>query len=127
MEKAGVHLKGGVERVIISAPSADAITCVMGVNHEKHSNSLKTISNVSCTTNCLAPLAKVIHDNFGIVDGLVPQSTLSAAQKTTGGPSGRLWCDGCGAAQNIVHLGTAKRPNTMTPIKKVAMQAPDGP
>jgi len=109
-EKASLHIKGGAKKVIISAPPKDAVPIyVMGVNHTEYKTSDTVVSNASCTTNCLAPLAKVIHENFGIAEGLMTTvHATTATQLCVDGPSrgGKDWRGGRCASQNIIPSST---------------------
>lgn len=106
-EKASAHFNGGAKKVVITAPSSDAPMFVMGVNQDKYNSDMKVVSNASCTTNCLAPLAKVINDNFGIVEGLMTTvHATTATQKTVDGPSKKDWRGGRAAAGNIIPSST---------------------
>merc|ERR1719218_594794 len=108
-EKASLHIGGGCKKVIISAPSGDAPMFVMGVNHTEYTSAETVVSNASCTTNCLAPLAKAIHDKFGIVEGLMTTvHAMTANQLTVDGPSrgGKDWRAGRCAGYNIIPSST---------------------
>lgn len=106
-DTASGHLKAGAKKVIISAPSADAPMFVMGVNHKTYKKDMDVVSNASCTTNCLAPVVKILHDQWGIIEGLMTTChAVTATQKTVDGPSKKDWRGGRGAYQNIIPSST---------------------
>merc|ERR1712151_201583 len=109
-EKAELHIKGGAKKVIISAPPKDSVPIyVVGVNHKEYQKADTVVSNASCTTNCLAPLTKVVHERFGIVEGLMTTvHAMTATQLTVDGPSrgGKDWRGGRCASQNIIPSST---------------------
>ncbi|UUM12398.1 type I glyceraldehyde-3-phosphate dehydrogenase [Clostridiaceae bacterium HFYG-1003] len=106
-EDARKHLAGGAKKVVISAPSADAPMFVMGVNQNTYTSDMDIISNASCTTNCLAPIAKVLNDKFGMLEGLMTTvHSTTATQKTVDGPSKKDWRGGRAASTNIIPSST---------------------
>lgn len=107
-ETAQAHINAGAKKVILSAPSKDDTPMfVMGVNHQELTSDIKILSNASCTTNCLAPLAKVVHDNFGILEGLMTTvHATTATQRTVDGPSVKDWRGGRSALLNIIPSST---------------------
>lgn len=120
-EKAEAHFKAGAKKVIITAPGKNMPMYVMGVNHTEYESKQKIVSNASCTTNCLAPLAKVINDNFGIKEGLMTTvHSYTATQLTVDGPSKKDWRGGRAAAQNIIpsSTGAAKAVGEVIPALK---------
>jgi len=119
LENAGAHLKAGAHKVVITAPSKDAPMFVMGVNHDEYRKEMSVVSNASCTTNCLAPLAKVVHDKFGIMEGLMTTvHAVTATQKTVDGHSKKDWRGGRAAPINII-------PSTTGAAKAVGKVIPD--
>jgi glyceraldehyde 3-phosphate dehydrogenase len=121
-DTADKHIKAGAKRVIMSAPAKDDTpTFVMGVNNKTYTKDMSVVSNASCTTNCLAPIAKVLNDKFGIVEGLMTTvHAATATQKTVDGPSSKDWRGGRGAYQNIIpsSTGAAKAVGLVIPALK---------
>ena len=129
---AAPHLRGSVKKVVITGPSVDAPMFVMGVNNEKYTSDLSIVSNASCTTNCLAPLAKVINDRFGITEGLMTTiHAATATQKTVDGPSKKDWRAGRSVIGNVIpaSTGAAKAVGMVIPelngkLTGIAMRVP---